>query len=194
MTYNEDESIKGDYQVDARGTSVLIVRDGQRQVLLQIGQFVLHPVLGRFHKRSGFDWLKTLYESNHVDHEGILVPDSEIEGVLKQMSEEAKAAQEHPQDPRMAVAQLNAQVKGQELQVDAEQAEAQRRHEAEMHRQKLELAYLQYAERTNATLEQTRNEMMKLLAGQQLAREDRVAKERMQAREIAVKQTEGSGI
>lgn len=194
MQYNEDESIKGDYHVDARGTSVLLVRDGQRQILLQIGQFVLHPVLGRFHKRSGFDWLKAVYESNHVDYEGILIDDSEVEGILNQMAEEAKAAQEKPQDPRMAVAQLNAEVKSQELNIDKEENERQRQHDREMLQMKLNVEMMRYANEKNVTIEETRNQMLSLLATQQLKREDRVAKERMQEREIAIKKAHGSGI
>lgn len=194
MQYSEKEEIKGDYSVDARGTSVLLVRDGQRQVLMQIGQFVLHPMLGRFHKRSGFDWLKSMYESNHVDHSAILIDDSEVEGVLQQMAEEAKKAQENPQDPRIAVAQMNAQVKQQELQLDAEEGQRDREHDMEITRMKLELAYFEYSEKKGITLEQTRNAMMELLATQQLKREERAAAERMQEKEIAVKRAQGSGI
>jgi hypothetical protein len=194
MQHNENEEIKGDYQVDARGSSVLLVRDGQRQILMQIGQFVLHPMLGRFHKRSGYDWLRSLYESNHVDSEGILIDDTEVEGVLKQMAEEAAKAQENPQDPRIAAAMIKAKVDTQELQIDQQEANAERQHQQVMLDKKLQLEYLRYANENKVSLEDTRNRMIELMAVQQDKREERAAKERMQAREIATKARMGSGI
>jgi hypothetical protein len=194
MQHNENEEIKGDYQVDARGSSVLLVRDGQRQILMQIGQFVLHPLLGRFHKRSGYDWLKSLYESNHVDSEGILVDDTEVEGILKQMAEEAKRAAESPQDPRIAAAQIKAQVDTQELEIDQQESERDRQHAQIMLDKQLQLEYLRYSNENKVSLEDTRNRMIELMAVQQDKREERALKERLQVREAMIKQREGSGL
>lgn len=47
MQFNPDDSIKGDMQVDARGTSVLLVREIQSIHMMNIAQnWTAHPVLG----------------------------------------------------------------------------------------------------------------------------------------------------
>ena len=189
MTNSEDESVKGDFQVDARGTSVLMVRDGQRQSLMQVGQFVLHPMLGKFHKNSGYDWLRTMYESQHIDAQAILVDESEVPAILKQMQE-----QPPPPPPQIEVAKIRAQVDQQELEIDKQQADAERQHQQIMLDKKLQLEYIRYANENKVSLEETKNRMIELMAIHESQKEERAVKERMQVRELQMKARMGSGI
>lgn len=46
MQYSDDESIKGDAQIDVRASSALVERDAQQQFLMQMAAFVKDPAYG----------------------------------------------------------------------------------------------------------------------------------------------------
>lgn len=184
MQHNPDEEIKGDFQVDARGSSTLMQRDIQKQMLLQVANYVLHPLLGRFHKNAGFDWLKSMYEMNHIDSKSILVSEEEVPGILQQMQE---AAQNQPQDPRVAVAQIQAQLAQEKLRATMEDAERERQFDAAKWELEYQLQMIKYANENRMKLEDVKTEMTKLLLQQR-------HEERMQSREIDIKARMGSGI
>jgi hypothetical protein len=81
MAYSDKAEIKGDYQVDARGTSVLLVRDQQMQSLMQFGQFQSTPLAPMVHWHK---WLKEVLKAQHLDPKDLLKSDSEIEQLLAQ--------------------------------------------------------------------------------------------------------------
>lgn len=80
MAYSEKDEIKGDYQVDARGSSVLLVRDQQMQTLLQFGQFQGSPVIGPMVRWE--NWIKELMKGQSIDVGSLLKPDEEIKKIL----------------------------------------------------------------------------------------------------------------
>lgn len=186
MQHSEDMSIKGDFQVDARGSSVLMVRDLQKQALMASGQFVLHPQLGPFHKRKGYDWLRSMYEANHITPDSILEGDDKIDGIIERME---KAASQQPQDPRIAAAQIKAAVDRQELQIDQQEGQAQRQHEIQMANLKYQTAMLDYATKSNQSLEQIKARLAEVTIKEQGA-------DRRQERELAhaVSSPTGMGI
>jgi hypothetical protein len=182
MQYNEDESIKGDFQVDARGSSALIQRDMQKQMLLQIATYVLHPVLAKFHKNEGYDWLKSVYEMNQIDAKSILVGEDEATRIIQQMQQ-----QPQQQDPKVAVAQIKAQLDSAKLQASMQDAERDRQADLQKMNLQYELEVIKYANENKMKLEDVKAKMTELLLQQR-------HEERMQQRELDIKARFGTGI
>ena len=113
MLYNEDEEIKGDFSVDARGSSALLVRDIQNQAFLNLLAAGANPVYGKYLDTQKL-FEKTL-QAQHIDPAEVFKPEEEIERI-EQMEKQA-AEQGPPPDPRMAVAQLRAQTEMQRAQM-----------------------------------------------------------------------------
>ncbi len=117
MAYNPKSSIKGDYVVDARGSTALLVRDMQNQALMQLGQYEANPMISAMVNWD--EWFKEMLKANHIDTSRILKNDDEIKAAL------ANLAQHQPLPPQVQVAQINAQSKLQVVQ-------AEQQHEAQM--------------------------------------------------------------
>jgi len=120
MQFNRDPSIKGDMQVDARGTSVLLVREIQSQNLMAIiTNWPSNAPLAPYLKvREGI--VKTL-QTMMIPPEDLLYTQDEVD---KKMRE---AAEQPPEvDPtiqmRMDIAKLEAETRTQiaKMQMDAE--------------------------------------------------------------------------
>lgn len=122
MQFNEKEEIKGDYQVDARGSSALVVRDEQAQELNSLMQGTVHPVFGKF-----IDPQKVLREHlllKKIPADRVLRSEHEVK-IIEQ--NQAKA----PPSPALQVAevrakatieaaQINAQGKAREQEIEAQ--------------------------------------------------------------------------
>ena len=96
MQYNENQEIKGDFEVDARGTSVLLVKDQTAQSLMQILQLRADPEVN-----LQVDWgkaIRQLFQARHLD---VLKPIDEVE---------ADRAKIQPQPPyQVQVAKIREQ-------------------------------------------------------------------------------------
>lgn len=92
----EDE--KGDYCIDARGSSALVERDLQNQAVMQMGQLVLDPRFGKDPKK----WMDEHLKAQRLDPSRFDYDDEQWQQIVENM-------QKGPQDPRMAVAQLRAE-------------------------------------------------------------------------------------
>ena len=164
MQFSPKDHIKGDYQVDARGSSVLLVREMQSQnLMLFLMNFVGHPLLGKFLKEDGLPALRRLVQTLIIPADEVLKSAAEIK---RDLAEAAK--QPPPPDPEMEkiAASLNLeQMKGQ----TAMMLEEMRR----------ETALIQLAGQANLKLE----ELKAMLNDKQL---DRDSKERMMAAEAAI--------
>ncbi len=104
MATSPKKEIKGDMKVDARGVSVLLERDIQNQAALQLAAVTSNP---RY--QSLIDpkkELQVILPAFKVKPEDIMYTDDEIEKAAQ-----AAAQNPQPQDPRIAVAQMNMQVK-----------------------------------------------------------------------------------
>ncbi len=109
MQHNPDESVKGDMQIKALGTSVLLVREIQSQNLLNVmTNWTVHPVIGGYIKvREGL--VKTL-DTMMIPSDDVLYTQDEAD---KRLAEAAATAQPPPeeggepvQDAALAAAQL----------------------------------------------------------------------------------------
>lgn len=184
MTYNEDESIKGDYQIDARGSSVLLIRDIQKQSLIQIGNYVVAPQFAPFHKRGGYDWLRTMYEANHIQPDEVLEPDDQIDGILKRIAEQAN---QQPQDPRIAVAQMKQEFDAFRLKAEQDEAQRQRAHDEKMKTLDVQMKLAEHAAKRGISLEQAKKELAALTIKENAATA-------RQERELNIKARMGTGI
>jgi hypothetical protein len=157
MQYSDEEEVKGDFQVDARGSSALLVRDIQNQAYLQLLAAGGNPTY------SPFVDLKKLFtkalQAQHIDPKEIMNTDDVIEKNLQALSQRG--------DPRIQAAQINAQARVQEADAiskgRAAETEARATQEAEDRKlrvQELELKYkiavLDASVRENITIEQVK--------------------------------------
>lgn len=121
MQHNQRDDIKGDFNVDVRGASVLLEKDQQAQTLMQVLQAKQDPDINLL-----VDWEKAskrLFAALKL--EDILKSDEDYAQAKKQAQE-----QQAPQDPRIAAAQVKAEADAQKAQLN--QQAIQMRAEAEM--------------------------------------------------------------
>ena len=111
MLYNEDEEIKGDFSIDARGSSALLIRDIQNQAFLSLLAAATNPVFGMFIDPQKL--FEKALQAQHVDPAEVFKSEEEIEQIKEQ--QKAAAAQQPP-DPRIAAAQIRAQSDMQRVQ------------------------------------------------------------------------------
>jgi hypothetical protein len=160
MLYNEDEEIKGDFTVDARGTSALLVRDIQNQAFLNLLAAGANPVYGIYLDTKKL--FEKALQAQHIDPAEVFKPEEEIDQI---MEAQKKAAEQGPgPDPRIEAAKLRAQADMQKVQVQnqgdlqelqlrqaiAEQEAQMRMAEMQMMR---EIEMLKMANQQNITLE-----------------------------------------
>jgi hypothetical protein len=109
MQFNPDETVKGDMQVDARGSSVLLVREIQSIHAMNVIQnWTIHPVLGPYVKvRQG---MKIALKTLMIDDDDLLHTQDEADRKMQEQAA-AMAAQGQegaPPDNRLEIAQIEA--------------------------------------------------------------------------------------
>lgn len=112
MLYNEDEEVKGDFTIDARGSSALIVRDIQNQSFLNLLAAGANPVYGMYLDTQKL--FEKALQAQHIDPAEVFKSEDEIEQI-KEAQKKAAAAGPQP-DPAMQVAQIRAQAEMQKVQ------------------------------------------------------------------------------
>ncbi|MEI2771091.1 MAG: hypothetical protein V9G98_10275 [Candidatus Competibacter sp.] len=101
MQYNPDPSIKGDFKVDARGSSALMVKETQTQALLSLLQFAVNPAFAPLFRPAAL--LRKAIEAQRLNPDDILYTEDEI----KRRESEPKPPDIEAQ--RLAFEQQNAQ-------------------------------------------------------------------------------------
>jgi hypothetical protein len=112
MMYNEDEEIKGDFTIDARGSSALVVRDIQNQSFLNLLAAGANPIYGMYLDTQKL--FEKALQAQHIDPAEVFKPEEEIEQI-KEAQKQVAAAGPAP-DPALAVAQVRAQAEMQKVQ------------------------------------------------------------------------------
>lgn len=116
MQFSDKEDIKGDMKVDARGTSVLLVREVQSQMMMAIAtNWSAHPVLGPAVKVYGA--MRLTLQAMAINPNDVLVTPEEFEAKLKAMAE---APQESPEMIRAQATIEAAKISAASSQVDSE--------------------------------------------------------------------------
>lgn len=107
MKHHPREEIKGDYEVDARGSSVLLVKEQQQQSLMFVAtQLGGHPKYADMFKDR--DLLKKLFQSMMIPADDILLSQDEIDAIVAQ-------AQANQVEQQMAQAQIEMEAKKVEI-------------------------------------------------------------------------------
>ena len=120
MQFNPKEELKGDYEVDARGSSVLLVREIQAQnALSAVLQFSGHPVLGRLIKDK--DLLREALSLMLFTPDKFLKTDDEL---AREEEEERKRLEEQGQqgNPEFALKGKELELREAQLMSDAQKA------------------------------------------------------------------------
>lgn len=121
MQYSDDESIKGDFQIDVRASSALLERDSQQSFLMQMLAISKDPTYGLDPARL----MQELLKGQRLDPDRV---------TLSEEQKQAQAEQQQPQDPTLqARAQLlkaqaehtQAKTAVEQIKVSVEQARAE---------------------------------------------------------------------
>lgn len=172
MQYADDPEIKGDFYVDARGVSVLLVRDQQAQTLS-----TLFPMKGDPDIDRKVDWSKAadqLFKSLSLD---VLRTEEETKKY-----DEDLASQEPPVDPRIEASNIRAQGelekaklesdnKMRELEFKAQEAEKDRQHEMVIKELDYKISMMEYAQKSGINLDKIKADLAKEASKQDLMRE-----------------------
>ena len=202
MMYSDREDIKGDFNIDARGTSALLIRDIQNQAFLNLLAAGTNPVYGPLINQKKL--FEKALQAQHIDPVEILKTDEQIQAEQQQAAESPQA-----QDPAMAVAQMRIEGEQAKIQTKAQVDTqlAQMKAEAEYARlQTQQQLAMQEAQFRVQEMQLTREiEMLKLAQTKELTLEqikaslaDTAIKERgkkeLFAAETQLKHQFGSGI
>jgi len=145
MANNPRKDIKGDMEVDARGSTALLEKDIQNQATLNLANVTSNPRYAAYLDPK--EELRTILKAFKVTPEDIMLPDAKIEENIKAQAENP------PQDPNAVRAQAQIQVKQMDLQDKAEDRAFQER------KQQAELAHKGAALQYNATREESEREI-----------------------------------
>lgn len=168
MAYSPKGEIKGDFQVEARGSSALLVRDMQHQALLQFGQFQGSPMIAPM---VNWDkWLREVLKAQHIDAADIIKSDAEIAQILN--APPSKSPDQVKAEAQVQVAQIRAQAaldaanareQGENAFAATQAQMARDNHIAKLRELELEreLAILKYAHEQKLTLEQVKADLAK---------------------------------
>uniref|UniRef100_A0A6H1ZM83 Putative portal protein n=1 Tax=viral metagenome TaxID=1070528 RepID=A0A6H1ZM83_9ZZZZ len=159
MQYNEDDSIKGDYKVDPRGTSFLLEREQQAEELKNVLSIRADPELSDM-----IDWEKTMRKLGQAKKIDLLTEDAIAEKI------EERKKQPPPMDPQMETAKVR--VEGElkkaemvqnanmaELEFKAEQAGLDRAHETQIKLMDRDIKAMELSQTSGIALDKIKAEL-----------------------------------
>lgn len=174
MQFNERNEIKGDFEVEARGSSVLLVRELQSQNLMVMAQnFLTHPVLGPMTKPLAM--YRKLVQSMMIPADEVVLSDEEWE------QEQKRQAENQQPPPEVQEKQIEQQMQREKLQSEQQIAQMKAQTELQSEAMQRDTELMKLAQQHNMTLDQ-------LQAKIQIAREQAESKERQFASEVAVEE------
>lgn len=182
MQFSDKEEIKGDYEVEARGSTVLVVREMQAESLMMIANsFGDHPTYGPLLRHEAI--MNLIFRA-------LMVPTADITKTKREVEEDAKKAMEQP-NPEAEAMQAEMKIKEAELQLRQQESENKveiANMEADSRRYVADRTYHAALNRLEAyfNVEQT-----KLEAKDQQIMAENESKERRMAAEVAMAQRTG---
>lgn len=115
LQYGDDEA-KGDFQIDARGSSALVEREIQSQNIAQLGNMTLNPIFGVDPKK----WMQEYLKSQRLDPKKFDYDDEEWRQIVQTMMQPQEET-----DSSVQVATIRAEVEQMKLAQSAQQKEAE---------------------------------------------------------------------
>lgn len=189
MQFSDKADIKGDFQVDARGSTALLVRDMQQQALIQLGQFQGTQVGGMINWKA---WIKEVLKTQHISHTDILKTDAEIAEMENAppppMPEEIKRQAAIEVAKIRADASLRTAQARESGELSFAQTQAQmaaQNHDARIAelQMKRELALLEYATQQKISLDAVKADLAKTAMIEETKRQLKAAELSLQANE-----------
>lgn len=178
MQFNPRDDIKGDMQIDARGTAVLLLKEIQAQNLMFIvTQLLQHPVVQPMLKP--YQNVMKLFQSMMISPADVMVTEDEYKEALKKL-----AQQPPPPDP----AEIQAKSRVDAAKIQAAASGERNNTTLEIETMKRDTAMLQLANSQGVSLESLRTDLAKLdktLASQERIKAVEIAVEDKRAREAA---------
>lgn len=169
MQFSPKNHIKGDFEVDARGTSVLLVREMQTQNLMAfLMQFGAHPMLAPFLRDGGLPALRRLTQA-------MMIPANELIKTDEELAEEAAAAAANPPEPDPRIMEIEAKMNLAEMEMTGRMQIAEFERETRM---------MMLAAQMNMKLDEVRARL-------EDGRQSRESKERQFAAEAAMTERHG---
>ncbi|PHS09398.1 MAG: hypothetical protein COA78_12110 [Blastopirellula sp.] len=127
LEYVDDDSMKGDVNVQALGSSSLVERDIADQAIMGMSDLVMNPVF----KKDPAKWIDEMFRINKINPAKLDYDDEEWKALVEQLSSP-------PPDPKLEIAQMkvqsdqqmaqfkvDAQTKLEQIKIQAEQQMAQ---------------------------------------------------------------------
>jgi hypothetical protein len=157
MQFSPKEEIKGDYDIKATGSAVLLVREMQAQSLMAIAMnFGGHPVYGPMLKNR--DLLRKIFQAHMIPADEVMLSDEQIDAVLaiaaKQAAEDAKAGAKA--DNSAQVAQIQMQVEQMKLDGQIQLANMKHDYDLKLEGMRRDTAMMELAGKSNIDLEKIR--------------------------------------
>jgi len=187
MQHNPRDEIKGDYKVDARGSSVLLAREIQAQNLFQIAlQLGPHPVFGPMLQNRML--LRKLLQAQMLSSDDLMLTDDEIDAIVAAGQSDAAAEAAKAQ---AEMAQAEFELREKELDVRVAEANAKIDIANKENETKIKIAELMH-EKEMEKAAATANIKLDELASREKVEDRRIgSKERLTAAEVALTQRLG---
>jgi len=182
MQYSDDEEIKGDFDVVARGSTTLLAKETQMQTVASVMQAAMSPALAPMTNiRELYKRFLTLM---HFDPNEILLSDQEAQQQAQQMAQ-AQGMSKEEVLAQIKQAQLQFEMqRHQDLMKDRELNRQMKLQMAEIQRQ---IEMMRLAADNNIALEKIKADLAKVAAQE-------TNKANLQANEAMIKQQFGSGL
>ena len=205
MANDPDVNIKGDFEIDARGSTALVERDIQNQAMLNLASITNNPrYIPHLNEREE---LKAILKAFKANPEEMMKPEDQVKQEM-----EAAAQQGAPQDPRIAAAEMNMKAKQMDIDDRNKQREFESaRNEADMQLRRESLSYNTAREQSEAETASVEAQMQRELAIAKMQQDGQITREELQTKarlemikisdgrerfnaEAAIKVRQGSGI
>lgn len=172
MQYNDDDSIKGDYNVATKGASVNLERDQRAQALFGVMNLMQDPEIAAMVEKT--EMVKQLFSSLRLD---ILKPDEQIEQEAEQ-----RKNQQPPPPPEIQLAQMKAEAEmqkiteqikadGEKFQAQAIEADKDRQFQVQMKELDRQMKMMELSATSGMSLDKIKAELSKEAAKINLQRE-----------------------
>lgn len=149
LSWGED-SEKGDFEVEVRGSTALIEKDIHNQALMNIGSFVQNPVF----KKDPAKWIDQVLRSQRIDPKSLDYDDDQWQQIVQQLSQP-------PQDSSAQIAQMKIEHDAQQKQADRdlEAAKLQSKQQSDEMGRQLKAALAEFEAENKARIEQGKAEL-----------------------------------
>lgn len=136
MQYHTDPEIKGDFEVRARGTSALLLREQQAlNLMAMLDKYAGHPATANAMKPT--EALRKIAQAMHIPPEEIVRTEDELKAMAEQEQQQQQAdPQQQQQADRAQEAQIKAEAQAMVEQIRSDQIRLRAELQAQIEQQK----------------------------------------------------------